>query len=196
MTDKRSGSPKGPAQANPTKQFRTLDDIFDSDTVDTDVERADYSLIDRTNGAGGSNTGKSGAPVSDKSTDYNNKQMDPNKKGPPMAPMEGAPAPTGMLAWVGFGCCIMALACLSIAFCSPYWLQTWPMSENKFKNIGLWQVCFHDYMQFKDDSQQTYDGCWWVFDGQTKYYKLREWLIPRTSTYNLFYNIYVSYRLQ
>jgi hypothetical protein len=52
------------------------------------------------------------------------------------------------------------------------------MSENKFRNIGLWHVCFHDYMQFKDDSQQVYDGCWWVFDAQPKYYKLREWLIP------------------
>jgi hypothetical protein len=72
----------------------------------------------------------------------------------------------------------MALASLSVSFCSPYWIQTWPMSENKFKNMGLWHVCFHDYMQFKDDSQQIYDGCWWVFDSATKYYKLREWLIP------------------
>jgi hypothetical protein len=89
------------------------------------------------------------------------------------------PAPTGTLAWVGFGCCLLALACLTISFCSPYWLQTWPMSENRFKNVGLWHVCFNNYMHFKDDSQQVYSGCWWVFDKQPKYYKLREWLTPR-----------------
>lgn len=33
-------------------------------------------------------------------------------------------------------------------------------------------------MQFKDDSQQIYSGCWWVFNPAPKYYKLREWLTP------------------
>ena len=92
---------------------------------------------------------------------------------------EEQPAPTGMMAWVGFGFGVFSLAALCMCFVSPYWLQTWPMSQNPFKNIGLWHVCFHNYMQFKDDSQQIYDGCWWVFDSAPKYYKLREWLIPR-----------------
>jgi hypothetical protein len=83
-----------------------------------------------------------------------------------------------MMAWVGFGCCVMALASLSVSFCSPYWIQTWPNSENKFRNMGLWHVCFHDYMQFKDDSQTVYSTCWWVFDSQTRYSKLQEWLTP------------------
>jgi len=118
----------------------------------------------------------------------NNKALEAGKAGKDEIPVPPdpvstepprQPSPTGLFAWIGFGCCVMALACLSVSFCSPYWLQTWPMSENRFKNIGLWLVCFHDYMQFKDDSQEIYDGCWWVFDGQIKYYKLREWLIPR-----------------
>lgn len=88
------------------------------------------------------------------------------------------PAPTGTIAWIGFGLCVFALASQCISFCSPYWIQTWPMSENQFKNMGLWHVCFNKYMQFKDDSQQVYSACWWVFDKSTKYYKLREWLIP------------------
>jgi hypothetical protein len=91
---------------------------------------------------------------------------------------EASPKPTSMSAWLGFGICCFALACLGISFCSPYWLQTWPMSENRFRNMGLWHVCFYDYMQFKDDSQQVYSACWWVFDPQPKYYKLREWLTP------------------
>ncbi|ESN89893.1 hypothetical protein HELRODRAFT_91254 [Helobdella robusta] len=83
-----------------------------------------------------------------------------------------------MLAWAGFACGLMALASICISFASPYWIQTWPMSESPFKNMGLWHVCFNKYMQFKDDSQELYSGCWWVFDMQPKYYKLREWLTP------------------
>merc|ERR1711976_708975 len=93
-------------------------------------------------------------------------------------PAEQQPAPTGMLAWVGYGCCIFALVCLSISFASPYWLQCWPNSFNNFRNLGLWQVCFHDYMHHKDDSQEIYNGCWWVFDREKRYWKLREWLQP------------------
>jgi len=91
------------------------------------------------------------------------------------------PAPTGMLAWIGFGLCVFALASLCVSFCSPYWLQTWPKSENEFRSIGLWHACFKNYMHFKDDSQEVYNynGCWWLFDTQPKYYKLREWIIPR-----------------
>jgi len=93
--------------------------------------------------------------------------------------MEKQPAPTGKLAWIGFGWCVFALACLSVSFCSPYWFQTWPKSENEFRNIGLWHACFNNYMHFKDDSQEVYSECWWLFDTKPKYYKLREWIIPR-----------------
>jgi len=88
------------------------------------------------------------------------------------------PAPTGMLAWIGFGCCLFGLACLSVSFASPYWMQAWPNSFNEFRNLGLWQVCFQDYMHHKDDSQEIYDGCWWVFNTDKRYRKLREWLMP------------------
>ncbi len=89
------------------------------------------------------------------------------------------PAPTGFLAWAGFGCCIFGLACLCISFASPYWMQTYPNSFNTFRNIGLWEVCMDNYMHHKDDSQEIYSGCWWVFSRDKKYWKLREWLLPR-----------------
>jgi len=87
-------------------------------------------------------------------------------------------APTGFLAWVGFGCTIFGLACICISFASPYWIQTYPDSFNTFRNIGLWEVCMSNYMHHKDDSQELYRGCWWVFNSETKYRKLREWLLP------------------
>ena len=64
-------------------------------------------------------------------------------------------------------------------FASPYWMQTYPNSFNTFRNIGLWEVCMDNYMHHKDDSQEIYSGCWWVFNRDKKYWKLREWLLPR-----------------
>ena len=89
------------------------------------------------------------------------------------------PSPTGFLGWVGFGCSTFALACLCVSFASPYWMQTYPMSFNTFRNMGLWELCMHDYMHHKDDSQEIYNGCWWVFNRDEKYWKLREWVLPR-----------------
>lgn len=89
------------------------------------------------------------------------------------------PSPTGFLAWAGFGCAIFGLACLCVSFASPYWMQTYPNSFNTFRNIGLWEVCMDNYMHHKDDSQEIYSGCWWVFSTDKKYKKLREWLLPR-----------------
>ncbi len=89
------------------------------------------------------------------------------------------PSPTGFLAWAGFGCAIFGLAALCISFASPYWMQTYPNSFNTFRNIGLWEVCMDNYMHHKDDSQEIYSGCWWVFNRDKKYWKLREWLLAR-----------------
>jgi len=47
-------------------------------------------------------------------------------------------------------------------------------------------------MQFKDDSQQVYSACWWVFDPQPKYYKLREWLTPRKFLLLVMYYLFIQ----
>ena len=88
-------------------------------------------------------------------------------------------SPTGKLAWVGFGLSVFALTCMCIAFASPYWIQQWPNSFSTFQNMGLWEVCFHNYMHHRDDLQEIYNGCFWVFDGSERYQKLRDWLLPR-----------------
>ncbi len=109
--------------------------------------------------------------------------------------MNDNPAPTGFLAWAGFGCTLFALATLCIAFASPYWMQTYPNSFNTFQNIGLWEICMDNYMHYKDDSQEIYSGCWWLFSTDKKYWKLREWLLPRkyTPVISYFLKIYPIY---
>jgi hypothetical protein len=89
-------------------------------------------------------------------------------------------SPTGKLAWVGFGLSVAALACMCISFASPYWLQQWELSFNTFNNMGLWEACFHNYMHHRDDLQEIYNGCFWVYNPDEKYNKLRDWLVPRT----------------
>ena len=86
--------------------------------------------------------------------------------------------PTGVLAWIGFGCALFSLATLCISFASPYWIEAYPQSFNEFRNIGLWEVCFDHYMHYRDQAQEIFTGCYWVFDGVI-FNKLKEWLLPR-----------------
>ena len=88
-------------------------------------------------------------------------------------------SPTSKLAWVGFGLAVFSLACMCISFASPYWLQQWELSFNTFNNMGLWEACFHNYMHHRDDLQEIYNGCFWVYNADPKYNKLRDWLVPR-----------------
>ena len=34
---------------------------------------------------------------------------------------------------------------LLIAFCSPYWLQSWEDTHSPFLNMGLWEFCFYRF---------------------------------------------------
>jgi len=87
-------------------------------------------------------------------------------------------SPIGMMAWLGFGCTLFALAALCISFASPFWFQTWPQSFNTFQSIGLWEACFDNFIHPKDDTMHLYSGCYWVFSSDPNIRKLREWLTP------------------
>lgn len=88
------------------------------------------------------------------------------------------PTPTGSITWVGFVCMILSLVSLCISFSSPFWMQAYPHSFNEFRNIGLWEVCFDNYMHYRDQTQEHFTGCYWIFN-PTIYEKLKEWLLPR-----------------
>ena len=88
------------------------------------------------------------------------------------------PRPTGLFTWIGFACMLLALASLCISFASPFWIQAYPNSFNEFRNIGLWEVCFDNYMHYRDQAQDHFTGCYWVFN-PVIFTKLKEWLLPR-----------------
>ncbi|XP_076052808.1 uncharacterized protein LOC143032215 isoform X2 [Oratosquilla oratoria] len=68
-----------------------------------------------------------------------------------------------------YGSIIFGISFLSnvIAFSTPYWLKNDgegdPESQH-FVRIGLWEVCFTTYNDFKYLFDRIYDGCYWTLD--------------------------------
>ncbi|WAR17802.1 hypothetical protein MAR_032396 [Mya arenaria] len=73
-------------------------------------------------------------------------------------------------------CLCFAIFCLLIAFASPYWVESFEKSDNKFVKCGLWEFCFNDYSFWKDYNGKRFLGCWYIFSDQ--YRPLWEWLSP------------------
>jgi hypothetical protein len=57
---------------------------------------------------------------------------------------------------------VFSLACLIIAFITPYWYISWPRVYSGFKKIGLWEVCFAGFYIGRNPSTRSYHGCWWI----------------------------------
>jgi len=73
-------------------------------------------------------------------------------------------------------CNITALICLFLAFCTPYWIVSWPRVYNPFKKIGLWEVCFAGLVLEMDPTQKSYHGCWWILAPEFR--NITKWLMP------------------
>jgi len=75
---------------------------------------------------------------------------------------------------------IFAIAAVTFmvgAFASPYWVESFSKSENRFVKAGLWEFCFNDYTFWKDYNGKRYLGCWYIFSSQFR--PIWEWLSPR-----------------
>lgn len=73
-------------------------------------------------------------------------------------------------------CNIIALVLTLIAFCSPYWIVSWPRVFSQFKRIGLWEVCLAGMVLEMDPAQKSYHGCWWILAPEFK--NITGWLMP------------------
>ncbi|KAK4880529.1 hypothetical protein RN001_008675 [Aquatica leii] len=64
-----------------------------------------------------------------------------------------------------------------IAFCTPCWLVADGRLPNPtFERIGLWQVCFNKFEDFRHQYDFQFTGCWWVFEEE--YYIIHDFLLP------------------
>lgn len=89
-----------------------------------------------------------------------------------------------------------------MAFCSPYWIESYEESFSNFKNMGLWEYCFKDFSYPYYQFPRTFNGCHNIFSHVSiclyswpakswykkrwlrrlldlqEYYVIREWLVP------------------
>lgn len=63
-----------------------------------------------------------------------------------------------------------------VAFITPLWLESEPIPDQRFQNLGLWVACFaklHDHYYRYD---RVVSGCKWIFDDDYEF--LLEFLEP------------------
>lgn len=52
---------------------------------------------------------------------------------------------------------------LMMAFCSPYWVESYDESFSDFKNMGLWEYCFKDFAYPYYQYPKKFNGCHNIF---------------------------------
>lgn len=65
---------------------------------------------------------------------------------------------------------------LLMAFCSPYWIESYEETHSSFKNMGLWEYCFKNFVYPNYQFPRYFTGCHNIFSDE--YYVIREWLVP------------------
>ncbi|KAH8419796.1 hypothetical protein KR009_002685 [Drosophila setifemur] len=65
---------------------------------------------------------------------------------------------------------------LMMSFCSPYWIESYIETRTSFKNMGLWQYCFKDFVYPKYQFTKMFTGCHNIFSHY--FYVIREYLLP------------------
>ncbi|VDQ04246.1 unnamed protein product [Trichobilharzia regenti] len=63
-----------------------------------------------------------------------------------------------------------------IGFVSPYWIVSKSDSNIGFQRLGLWEVCFENFIFPEDYVSKAYQGCWYIYYPEYKY--IRFWLNP------------------
>lgn len=52
---------------------------------------------------------------------------------------------------------------LMIAFCAPYWIESYPESFSSFLHMGLWEYCFRDFQYPYYQFPKLFNGCHHIF---------------------------------
>lgn len=65
---------------------------------------------------------------------------------------------------------------LLIAFCAPYWVQSFEGTFNEFEHMGLWEYCFNHFRYPYYQFDHLFNGCHHVFSSY--FHVIREFLLP------------------
>jgi len=65
---------------------------------------------------------------------------------------------------------------MMMAFCSPYWIESYEETRSSFKNMGLWEYCFKNFVYPYYQLPRQFTGCHNIFSHE--YYVIREYLLP------------------
>ncbi|CAH8437986.1 unnamed protein product [Heterobilharzia americana] len=63
-----------------------------------------------------------------------------------------------------------------VGFVSPFWIVSKSGSNVGFQRLGLWEVCFDNFIFPEDYVSKAYQGCWYIYYPEYKY--IRFWLNP------------------
>ena len=86
-------------------------------------------------------------------------------------------SPGMRLFWCGFLSSLVAFFSMFIAFCSPYWYQSWRRVHSPLANVGLWHICLSGYIKPREETLQSYVGCWWIHS--SFFSDVQEFIMPR-----------------
>lgn len=65
---------------------------------------------------------------------------------------------------------------LTIAFATPYWLQSESHPNQRFQRLGLWEICFEKFQDPYLRYDRVLSGCKFIFDGDYDF--IRQFLKP------------------
>ncbi|KAA3672800.1 uncharacterized protein DEA37_0001753 [Paragonimus westermani] len=71
------------------------------------------------------------------------------------------------LFWICLTLSSFGFVCFMLSFVSPFWYAKFPQSKNRFTSLGLWEVCFKEFMP-DSIGNLMYTGCFYLYDPQIK----------------------------
>ena len=83
-------------------------------------------------------------------------------------------------------CLGLSIICHIVALSTRHWIESTSSAatdqSGTFLNLGLWTACFSNYQHRHELTARRYDGCYSLYSDY--YANIRDWLIPRQSTFN------------
>lgn len=80
--------------------------------------------------------------------------------------------------YAAYGATCMGFLFFLFAFSSPYWLESYALVHSSFLHMGIWSICFDNFIHPQDYHANVLTGCYWVYDRFFFKIGIWEWLNP------------------